>query len=228
MLKAMSEQLLIKFRHAQFIVFDNDGTLLNGLDFSWTAFKKAWETLDKTQKFDIDMPSKSAFASLIGCPWFEFFPKLLPEKYQHLSDELHAEIAKHEISELHAGKGRLFSGIPEVLSTLKKRGFPMLLVSNASTEYFNACIESLNYSAYFQDCYCVGETRKSKGEILKEAIKMHGFMQGVIIGDRKSDIDAGKFNELSTIGVTYGYGTSEELANADLLISDPATLIQIF
>ena len=37
----------------------------------------------------------------------------------------------------------------------------------------------------------------------------------VMVGDTKGDVDAGKANGLATIGVTYGYGKREELAEAD-------------
>ena len=37
----------------------------------------------------------------------------------------------------------------------------------------------------------------------------------VMVGDTKGDIDAGKANGVRTIGVTWGYGTREELMEAD-------------
>lgn len=35
-----------------------------------------------------------------------------------------------------------------------------------------------------------------------------------MIGDRKEDIIAGKSNGIKTIGVTYGYGSEEEIIDA--------------
>ena len=37
----------------------------------------------------------------------------------------------------------------------------------------------------------------------------------VMVGDTKGDIDAGKANGVHTIGVTWGYGSREELSEAD-------------
>jgi phosphoglycolate phosphatase len=47
-----------------------------------------------------------------------------------------------------------------------------------------------------------------------------------MIGDRKHDIIGGKKYGLFTIGVTWGYGSREELENsgADIVVDSPAVL----
>ena len=49
----------------------------------------------------------------------------------------------------------------------------------------------------------------------------------VLIGDRQTDIQAGKDNNLYTIAVTYGYGTSIEFDGADLVVSNTDELREI-
>jgi phosphoglycolate phosphatase len=51
-----------------------------------------------------------------------------------------------------------------------------------------------------------------------------------MIGDRKHDIIGGIKNKLMTCGVSYGYGSIEELENAeaDFIINKPEELINIF
>ena len=48
----------------------------------------------------------------------------------------------------------------------------------------------------------------------------------VMIGDRRHDIEAGRHHGAHTIGVTWGFGTPEELqaAGADRLVDSPAAL----
>jgi phosphoglycolate phosphatase len=48
-----------------------------------------------------------------------------------------------------------------------------------------------------------------------------------IVGDRSFDITAGKQNRVFSIGVTYGYGTCEELttAGADQICATPAEVL---
>ena len=38
-----------------------------------------------------------------------------------------------------------------------------------------------------------------------------------MVGDTKGDVDAGRANGLYTVGVTWGYGSREELVNANEL-----------
>jgi phosphoglycolate phosphatase len=51
----------------------------------------------------------------------------------------------------------------------------------------------------------------------------------VMIGDRSHDIIGAKNNGLACIGVTYGYGTEEELLNsgADQLAASPSDILNI-
>ena len=61
-----------------------------------------------------------------------------------------------------------------------------------------------------------GEKYK-KAELLAKLLKDFGIdpKDAVMVGDTKGDVDAGKANGMATIGVTYGYGTSDEVAEAD-------------
>ena len=47
----------------------------------------------------------------------------------------------------------------------------------------------------------------------------------VMVGDRHYDIDGGRAHGLRTIGVTWGYGTPDELrtSGADHIVIDPST-----
>ena len=51
----------------------------------------------------------------------------------------------------------------------------------------------------------------------------------VMIGDRRHDIIGAKNNGLASIGVTYGYGTREELldSGADRLATSPSDILNI-
>ena len=50
-----------------------------------------------------------------------------------------------------------------------------------------------------------------------------------MVGDRKYDILGAKQNGLKCVGVTYGYGTAEELkeAGADYIVDTPPEILNI-
>ena len=51
-----------------------------------------------------------------------------------------------------------------------------------------------------------------------------------MIGDRKHDVLGAKENGLRSIGVTYGYGSHDELqdAGADIIVSEPFAIVDQF
>ena len=60
-------------------------------------------------------------------------------------------------------------------------------------------------------------TRTTKSEIIKYAldnIEDLNLEESVMVGDRHYDIEGAKANNLQTIGVTYGFGSEEELKDA--------------
>jgi phosphoglycolate phosphatase len=54
----------------------------------------------------------------------------------------------------------------------------------------------------------------SKPDLFKNLIKKEKIKAPVVVGDRGVDIEAAKKCKLQAIGVTYGYGTKDELKTA--------------
>jgi phosphoglycolate phosphatase len=49
----------------------------------------------------------------------------------------------------------------------------------------------------------------------------------VMVGDTAGDVDTGKRNSMATVGVTYGYGSREELSQADILCRTTSELMAL-
>jgi phosphoglycolate phosphatase len=58
-------------------------------------------------------------------------------------------------------------------------------------------------------------TELEKNEVLDLAFENVDTQSIVIVGDRKSDIEAGKNHGIKTIGVTYGVGSEDEIIGAE-------------
>ena len=56
--------------------------------------------------------------------------------------------------------------------------------------------------------------RSNKTDLLKHVLAKEKIKQAYVIGDRGVDMDAAKKHACQTIGVSYGYGTKNELSNA--------------
>ena len=71
-----------------------------------------------------------------------------------------------------------------------------------------------------------------KEKVIKYAInniKNVKLEECIMIGDRRYDIEGAKINNIKSIGVTYGFGTQEELekAGADHIVADVNALENI-
>ncbi len=217
--------IITRARSADFVSFDNDGTILESLDFAYEAFIKAYAELDSVHHFGVKPIEKDVFKSLMGLPWFEFYKFVLPLSFQHLADEIHDCIAKYELEALAVGRARWFADVKDTLYELKKRKLRLVLVSNASQQYFDACIEALDYREFFDACYCVANTGLTKTGLIEKAMRELNLRKGIMVGDKESDIVAGADCGLLTIGASYGYGSQDELKNADFTIANISELI---
>ena len=94
----------------------------------------------------------------------------------------------------------------------------------------SAILEYFDLTKYFS--YEFGSnldgSLSDKSVLLKHALAVTGFEpnNALMIGDRQYDIIGAKSNLIKSVGVSYGYGSTNELreAGADLLIDKPAEL----
>ena len=88
-----------------------------------------------------------------------------------------------------------------------------------------ACLGARALGRYFEEV--VGNARfEDKSDAVRGLIEQARIDAAAtaIVGDREHDIHAGKRCGIVTVGVTYGYGSREELvaAGADYIAGDPA------
>ena len=72
-------------------------------------------------------------------------------------------------------------------------------------------------------------TRNNKGDLLAYALEQLNMsaQTAVMVGDRSNDLNAARANGMPFVGVTWGYGIGNELAQADVLCEHPSELPRI-
>ncbi|MGO4693242.1 HAD family hydrolase, partial [Paenibacillus sp. 2TAB26] len=77
--------------------------------------------------------------------------------------------------------------------------------------------------------YSAGEYETStKVDLVARLLKDHNIQSAWMVGDRSSDVEAGKGNGLQTIGCAYAtYGRASEIEGADVLINDFRELLPL-
>ena len=124
----------------------------------------------------------------------------------------------------------VYVGIPDQLAMLLEMGYVLSLATSKPTVSASAILEYFDLTRYFS--YEFGSnldgSLSDKSILLKHALAVTGFEpnNALMIGDRQYDIIGAKSNLIKSVGVSYGYGSTNELreAGADLLVEKPAEL----
>ena len=206
-----------------YLFFDLDGTLTDPELGITTCVQYALAS------FGIDVADRKLLRPFIGPPLKESFMH-----YYGLSEaDADSAIAKYRerFSSIGLYENKVYQGIPEVLSLLSSRGQILCVSTSKPTCYAQQILEHFQLLDYFTHI-CgsnLDGSRVKKGEVIAYTLEQCGNpapCQVKMIGDRKHDILGARQNQLSSIGVLYGYGSAEELQNAgaDALAKTPQDL----
>jgi len=193
------------------ILFDLDGTLTDPAEGITNSVIYA------LKKMGIAPPERKELLKFIGPPLAQSF-----EKYFNLSYKQSLK-AVDIYREYFAPKGlfenTLFDGVPEMLKNLKKDGKKIVLATSKPTVFANKILKHFNLYDYFD--LTVGSnldgSLTNKAEVITVALERLGNIKkdrAVMVGDRSHDVIGGIKNGLFTVGVTFGYGSEEELKAA--------------
>ena len=132
-------------------------------------------------------------------------------------------------------ENEVYEGIEELLKKLKQSNYRLAVATSKPTVFAKRILDNFDLSRYFE--VIVGSeldgTRTAKGEVIAEVLKQMNIKEKddcVMIGDRKHDLIGASENAIDSIGVTYGYGSQQELeeANATYIVHSVGSLSIIF
>jgi phosphoglycolate phosphatase len=193
------------------IFFDLDGTLTDSKE---GIVKCMHYALDK---LNCPCPAEFEDDRFIGPPLRVTF-----KKFFNTDDEILIEKAvslyRERFSTIGLFENKVYSGIPEMLSSLHKKSFKLYVVTSKAKIYADRIIGHFQLSTWFNDVYGsdLGGRFDNKADLITFILNNRKLRveETVMIGDKKEDIMAGKANRTRTIGVTYGYGTKGEISDA--------------
>lgn len=192
------------------VFFDLDGTLTDSSEGILNGFEYT------LAHFNIKVENRKALERFIGPSLADSF------KEEYHFDEKQTEIAINKYREYYATKGlkenKLYEGIKELIMELSKS--KNIILATAKPQVFSEqIIENFGIKKYFK--FISGSTldgsRGRKADIISYAInnlEPINIEECIMVGDRKHDIEGAKENNMRSIGVTYGFGTEEELKKA--------------
>lgn len=216
----------------ELILFDLDGTLTNPMVGITKSVQYA------LRHYGILEDSLEKLIPFIGPPLRESFMK-----YYDFSRE-QAEEAVFVYREYFSDKGIFeneeIPGIREMLRRLKEEEKVLMVATSKPELYARQIIEKFEMEEFFAFIggADMGETRTGKGEVIRYVLEQNGICKEncleekkeiVMVGDREHDIFGAKENNLSSVGVLFGFGSRKELecAGADRIAADAEELTQI-
>jgi phosphoglycolate phosphatase len=206
----------------KYLLFDLDGTLTDPKEGITKCVQYALADQG------IEEPDLDKLTVFIGPPLADSFMS-----FYHMSEaEAETAIAKYRERFQETGiiENMLYEGIPHMLKQLKTQGMHLAVASSKPEIYVNRILEHFKIASYFE--VVAGSnldgSRTKKEEVVREALSRLSVKSGetihmedvYMIGDRKHDIEGAKPLGIECVGVSYGFGSLEELkeAKADYIV----------
>ena len=211
-------------KEIKLIILDFDGTLGDTADL-------IIRTMQATIK-ELGLPSRTdkECGDMIGLRLIEIPHVLFPECGD--ISELYASTYRRLFHEFNTdGAVTLYPNVMETLMEMKRRGKTLTIASSRSHASLAEYIENLGLSNIIS--YILGADDVKEGKPNPEAIfkTLERFDfdtdEAIMIGDTVFDINMGINAGVKTCGVTYGNGSRESLSDADWVIDDFGSLLEL-
>nr|MCK4930224.1 HAD family hydrolase [Nanoarchaeota archaeon] len=124
------------------------------------------------------------------------------------------------------GKDIVPKGLIEQLQRIKKLGYKLAIVSGVRTDIISGMLQIAKIPVEFDYIYAQPPILGVSNEENIEKLKAKGKIE-YVIGDKLSDLKAGKSDGAKVIFVTWGHPSSGEKEFADYTIKEPKELEQI-
>ena len=124
----------------------------------------------------------------------------------------------------------VYDGVPAALEALSSAGCRLFVATAKPHYYARPILEHFDLARHFAGIHGpeLDGTNDHKHDLIAHIIAQHGVAPetAIMIGDREFDVLAAARNGIPTVGVTWGYGSREELegAGAAALCGTPVDL----
>ena len=205
------------------VFFDLDGTLTDPKPGITESIRYALTKLGRTP------PSADELVWAIGPPLPRSLRRLLETDDETLVARALA-LYRERFGTVGLYENAIYPGIPETLTALRDRGLALYVMTSKPHVYAKPIVEHFGIGHLFTGVYGseLDLTRVGKGELIAHALAEERLPPArvVMVGDREHDMAGARECGVRAIGVTYGYGSEEELRahGAALIAHAPAAI----
>ena len=190
------------------VLFDLDGTLTDSGEGIINCAIPALE------HFGLPIPSREEMRVFVGPPLHETF-----QRFGVPADKTEEAIRVYRSRYIPTGmfENTPYPGIKELLETLKKENYTLYVATSKPEEMSVTILERFGLAPYF-DRICgasIDSSRSTKDAVIAYLLEQSGAKEDmVMVGDTKYDVLGAKAHGIPAIGVSWGYGSAEEMMEA--------------
>ncbi|MBQ3252572.1 MAG: HAD hydrolase-like protein [Oscillospiraceae bacterium] len=193
---------------AKTILFDLDGTLTDSGEGIINCAELA------LRHFGLPIPDRQTLRVFVGPPLHDTFVKFgVPE------DKAEEAVAVYRSRYTTVGKfeNTPYPGVHEMLQALKDQGHTLLVATSKPEGMSIEIMDKFDLSKYFSRICgaTMDRSRSSKEDVIAYLLEQNGTAENmVMVGDTAFDVLGAAAHKIPTIGVSWGYGSVEEMKNA--------------
>ena len=190
------------------VLFDLDGTLTDPFIGITRSMRHAIEHVG------YQAPAAEDLARWIGPPLRLTFRAVLESEEEELIERA---VAAYRQRYFDVGylENTLYPGVADLLSTLRRRDLRLYIVTSKVEPLARMIMEHFALDGEFAGIHGteMGGRLDDKSDLMREMMAGEGIdnESAVMIGDTRFDMIAARTCGVRSIGVTYGYGSPEEL-----------------
>ena len=202
------------------VLFDLDGTLTRSEEGICNC------VLYTADRMGLPRPEPATLRKFIGPPLLGSF-----QQYMGMSPETAEKaigIYRERYNTLGLFENRVYPGIRYTLRALKKAGAHMGVVTGKPIGPTVRILEHFGLKKWMDSVVSASDHRAEKEHLIREALPAdHGEVW--MVGDRCFDMEGGVKAGVHTLGVTYGYGSEQELleTGAEKIARTPLEILDI-
>lgn len=189
------------------IYFDLDGTLTDPYEGITKCILYALDELG------FPHPSDDYLYSCIGPPLYDTFPEMVGKDLTLKAIDLYRE----RFVEVGWQENEPYEGILDALKAIHDAGHTLFVATSKPHVHAKKIVAHFGMGQFIEEVYgCeLDGTRSNKAELLEYAVaRSASSTTQTMVGDRKHDLIGALANDMRPIGVSYGYGSVEELTAA--------------
>jgi phosphoglycolate phosphatase len=207
------------------VLIDLDGTISNSLPGIARSLQYAFA------ECGFEPPTDDAVRAIIGPPFEISFPILgVPVA------DMAPVVAKYRerYNDIGLFENEMYGGVPEMLEALLSDGLSLALATakpEAVARRITAHFDVARHFVYEAGASVMLEdNRRSKDQVITYCLTELGIAAGdhvVMLGDRDHDVEGALANGIDCVGVTWGFGSADELsgAGAHRIVDHPADVL---